>query len=142
MRTSSRLRSVPLRTPTVSAQSNRKTLPARELGRGGVFGPALLAECVKSSPAAASLEGSEGRKRAPRRAGEHSAPDGAAAPRAGTIASKDKGRGATGSARLTSLQSRISSLLACSRAGAELQPEPDCELPASERKSKEGPWWL
>lgn len=91
-----------IRTPTVSVQGNRKTLPARELGRGGALGPALLAESGKPARAAASLEGSEGRKRARPRAEGHSAPDGAAVPRARAWASRETGKkkkGTTGSAR-------------------------------------------
>lgn len=132
VRSPSGLQPFPLRVTT-------KPFP-RGNSAGVVLGPALLAECIKPTRAEESLECSEGRKHAPPRAEEHSAPDGATAPRARACPSREMGRAATGSARSASLRSRISSLLACSRARAELQPEPDCERGALWRKSKEEPW--
>lgn len=84
-----------IRTPTVSVQSNRKTVPARA--------PAASAGAESQAPPSGPGRGGSGRfcreaARSPRAQG-HPAPDGAAAPRARAWASGDTERGATGSAR-------------------------------------------
>lgn len=123
-----------IRTPTVSVQSNRKTLPARArgLGGGGVSGPALRPRprrLWKVLQGGSALRGRRDIRR--QMALPHREPE--PGPQGARKEAPPEVRAGA------SLPFRITNLLARSRAGAGLQPEPGGKRGASGRKSEAVP---
>ena len=127
-----------------AASKSCEVPPARELRRAGTWAPPFRGTRERNAGVAISLEGSERKVCAPPpQAVGDTAPDGAAAPRAGVGVARGTGRRVTGSFSSclspemragASLWSRILRLLESSRVRAGLQPEPNGDRRAAGRK--------